>query len=1094
MRDSPPPAIIPKLSDNNLFQIIDHWVAAQPDALLFSFLDSRGDVLEQLTYQQFSDAVDRLAGYFQQKVTANSGARILLSYQPGLELVCALFACNKAGFVGVPSLPLTVHQLQAWLYGIDHILDDCQAAGIAMCSTTWKILDACQPGDADATAARDRLTALNPIITTETVNSEFSRRACQPCDTFFLQYTSGSTTEPKGVKVSHRNLIANAEAVVDHGMPVTVSWLPQQHDMGLIGYYINIVLSGGRTYGFAPSSFIKRPALWLETISRYRATASSIPNFALELCLNDRRVPQSSLKQFDLSSLRFLMVAAEPVNPINFSAFLSKFASCGLRAESMFVAYGLAEFTLAVSNYGRRSISLDRNALANGVVEIAESSAGHEAAQFMSCGRLLGDTRMQIVNPETLLPAGAGRTGEIWISGRSKTQGYWNNPALTKSVFEARMDSNQHRSERYLRTGDVGFTDKDELFICGRIKDMLIIHGRNIYPQDIEDQVQKATPKIRSNSVVAYVAEGSTSITVLAELVRVNDIPDSLHIVAAVRDRMQIPITNLVFLPPRSIARTSSGKIRRARTQQMFEQGLLNVTSQNRGIDIGDPETETSDDLDELESLKQRYRLTGDEDFTLFDAGIDSLDLIILLHWLRDKFRNLGAKNLASRITVRLFGILTVKQIFGAVHMLNETPGLAGDWMVSLIHEALNDRIAHEQRKMKEDRVYRRRESTIGKTKSMLATETEATDVLLMSGTGFHGPFLLLSLLQQTKSKVYVLVRSEEHDKAEQRLRREFVNTIGPSAPMAGFDARVSILCGELSRPHFGLPNSEWEYLLNNIATIYHNGALVNYLLDYQHMRPGNVAGTAQVLDFAFAGRQKILNYISTTFIFGWASKDVLYETDQNSDMDHLDFGYSQSKWVAEQLVLSAMAQGLEARIFRPALITPAMDGRGGNLDITLRLLAFMVRHGVCVDTQNQVSFMPVDLTANNIVAIAGQSGTINKTFHVTRDRQETMPQITEIIGRKTNTRFDAFPLKDFVPEVIERCTHDDLLFPLLDFLVDSVDNIAEMEYKLYDNSCYRSARDQSPYGLQDPPLENVVAGIIRYLRRKDLLSRDLSG
>jgi thioester reductase-like protein len=617
---------------------------------------------------------------------------------------------------------------------------------------------------------------------------------------------------------------------------------------------------------------------------------------------------------------------------------------------------------------------------------------------------------------------------------------------------------------------------------------MLIIHGRNIYPQDIENEVQKATPKIRSNSVVAFVAEGSTSITVLAELVRINDIPDSLHIIGAVRDRMQIPISNLVFLPSRSIARTSSGKIKRAKTQQDFEQGLLKVVSHSRKNSTSFPEKEIDAYPDELESLKQRYQLTGDEDFTLFAAGIDSLDLIVLLHWLRDECRNQGARKLSGRITVRLFGILTVKQIFGAGRMLKHTPELAGDWLANVIEQAVHDRIVHEQRKMKEDSVYRKPESTTGQSKSVPLIEREESDILLTGGTGFLGPFLLLSLLRRTTSNIHVLVRSEDQDKAERRLRHEFVDAIGPSAPLDEFDARVSVICGELSRPRFGLRTVEWERLQNAIGTIYHNGALVNYLLDYEHLRASNVTGTAQVIDFAFAGRRKILNYISTTFIFGWATRDVLYETDQNADMGHLDFGYSQSKWVAEQLVLSAMEQGLEARVFRPALITPALDGRGGNVDITLRLLAFMVKHGVCVETQNQVSFMPVDVTANNIVAVAGQPETINRTFHVTRDQLETMPQITEIISRKTNIRFEPFLLKDFVPEVIDRCTRDDLLFPLLDFLVESVNNIAAMEYKLYDNSCYRSARNRSPYGLQDAPLEDVVAGIISFLKRKNLL------
>ena len=236
-------------------------------------------------------------------------------------------------------------------------------------------------------------------------------------------------------------------------------------------------------------------------------------------------------------------------------------------------------------------------------------------------------------------------------------------------------------------------------------------------------------------------------------------------------------------------------------------------------------------------------------------------------------------------------------------------------------------------------------ESTAGQAGFDTSTESEAADILLTGGTGFVGPFLLLSLLQRTDCKVHVLVRGADQAKAERRLRQEFANVLVKSAPMDRFDARVSTLCGDLARPHFGLRNTEWETLLDRVGTIYHNGALVNYLLDYQHLRAANITGTAQVIDFALTGTRKILNYISTTFIFGWATEDVLHEADQNSGMDHLDFGYSQSKWVAEQLVLSAMSQGLQARIFRPALITPALDGRGGHTDITLRLLAFMIKH-----------------------------------------------------------------------------------------------------------------------------------------------------
>lgn len=1088
MRDAQPASIIPRLPDNDLFQILDYWVNVQPDALLFSFLDSHGHELERLTYRQFSARVDALAIHLRRTIEAAPGARVLLCYQPGLELVCALFACNKAGFIGVPTLPLNATQPTAWYYAIRHILDDAQAAGIAMCAATWKIFDSCHPDDPEGSTVRDRLIEMGPLITTDMPDAGVGSAPDFHCETFFLQYTSGSTTDPRGVMVSHGNLIANAEAVVDHGRPVTVSWLPQHHDMGLIGYYINVMLSGGCTYGLAPGSFIKRPAVWLETISRHAATASSVTNFALELCLNDRRIPPGSLDGFDLRSLRFLMVAAEPVNADGFFAFIRKFTPCGLKRESMFVAYGLAEFTLAVTSYGRRSLSLEREALGKGIVRTVTAAAAPSAVQLMSCGYALGETRIEIVDPVSRRPVAENRTGEVWLCGDSKSPGYWNKATANREVFEAELDPGLGLPGKFLRTGDIGFVDRGELFICGRMKDMLIVHGRNIYPQDIECEVQRVAPELRANSVVAIADERRNAITVLAELARDGAVPDGLRIIGAVRDRLQVAITNLVFLAPRSIVRTSSGKIRRVRMRQLFEADRLQVVARTRADESKFSECAATGLPEELETLRRRYRLKGDEDMTLLDAGVDSLDLVTMLHWIRDEFRSRGAGDIADRITMRLFGSLTVKQVFHAGRTLTVSGDIAPASLEHLIREAVHARLGREHEQMRADSVYRRSQHAVPLAAS------GAGGILLTGGTGFLGPFLLFNLLTQTDSRIHVLVRGQSPDHATDRLRREFGEAVGASAPMAEFDARVVAVRGDMSRPNLGLRDSDWHSLRNCIGTVYHNAALVNYLLDYRHLRDANVGGTAAVIDFALSGVAKVLNYVSTTFVFGWATRDVLFEHDRNTDMEHLDFGYSQSKWVAEQLVLSAMGQGLQARIFRPALITPALDGRGTNLDIALRLLAFMIKHGVSVDTANQVSFMPVDVAAANIVNIARQADSLNRTFHVTRDQLETMPQVMEIIGQQTGIGFSSYSLREFVPEVIRRCTRDDALFPLLDFLVESVDNIAAMEYKLYDNSCYRAARNSSPSGLQDAPLEDVVAGIIAFLRRKDLLPGGLHG
>jgi thioester reductase-like protein len=362
--------------------------------------------------------------------------------------------------------------------------------------------------------------------------------------------------------------------------------------------------------------------------------------------------------------------------------------------------------------------------------------------------------------------------------------------------------------------------------------------------------------------------------------------------------------------------------------------------------------------------------------------------------------------------------------------------------------------------------------------------------VLLTGGTGFIGPFLMKSVLEQTRAKIYVLVRSSDEKQGKQRLR-DAMESIGPCGVglMEMFEARVIPVCGDLGQPKLGLTQDEWDFFASEIDTVFHNGATVNYLFNYDLMRDANVLGTNEVVRLAFEGKPKEFNYVSTTFVFGWAVKSVLNETDLNENMELLDFGYSQSKWVAEQVVVDARSRGLSTRIFRPALVSPSVTGGGNNFDIAVRLVAFMVNHGIGVDTLNQVSFVPADIVANNIVAISTTRGTANKTYHVTRDDYSNMMDITGLITKATGRQFETFRLPDFVPELIRRCRKEDLLFPLLDFLVGSVDNISAMEFKRYDSSSYQKARDASVWGKADPSLEDTVNGILKFMYRKGIIS-----
>ena len=355
--------------------------------------------------------------------------------------------------------------------------------------------------------------------------------------------------------VTHENILHNCPLVIDHPAPVVVSWLPQYHDMGLIGCYLYPALTGGTTYGFAPTDFIQRPALWFDTIKTYRATASAAPNFAYDYCLRAGRLSKESLETCDLSSLRLLMVAAEPVKPDTYTRFLQAFQPYGLRPESFLVAYGLAENTLAVSLGGRNIISVNKNAIALGkarmTTEVSEIGA---ATQIVSCGTPLPGLTVKIVDPEKHVALDPGHIGEIWIAGGSKCLGYWNNPELTLKMFHARLVDDSPYDDGYLRTGDMGFFHDGELFVCGRIKDMIILRGQNYYPQDIEEVVEKASGLIRANCVAAFQIheDSEPALAIVAEVKNPKALPEALKIAAAVRNYLNVEVaTDFLHCAPR---------------------------------------------------------------------------------------------------------------------------------------------------------------------------------------------------------------------------------------------------------------------------------------------------------------------------------------------------------------------------------------------------------------------------------------------------------------------------------------------------------------------------------------------------------------
>jgi thioester reductase-like protein len=784
-----------------------------------------------------------------------------------------------------------------------------------------------------------------------------------------------------------------------------------------------------------------------------------------------------------------MMCAAEPVKPDTYTRFQETFEPYGLKSESFYVAYGLAENTLAVSLGGRNIVAVNKRALALGKARmITEVSEIDRATQIVSCGASVHGFDVKIVDPEGHFALKPERIGEVWVAGSGKCLGYWNNPELTLKQFRARLVDDTPYDDGYLRTGDLGFFHDGELYICGRIKDMIILRGQNYYPHDIENVVEKSSCLIRHNCVAAFqIQEDSEpALAIVAEVKNPRALPDARKIAAAVRNYLNMEVAKISLIAPRAIPRTSSGKIMRHKTKQMWLDGQFTVLSDfSREKDAGNS-AEDSNLNSSFAELKARYNLTGRETYNLVEAGLDSLDLVVFMHELKELLKDKGAEMLARQVDISVVQRVSVAELFGLAEQLESAPKEA------LTHLRLALAAFREEQRAQEKQMMSNDSKLIFDPPAPSPTPTMPTlnQVLLTGGTGFIGPFLIKSLLEQTAAKIHVLVRASDEKQGRQRLRAA-MESMGPcgAALMEMFEARVIPVCGDLGQPSLGLTQHVWDFLAHKIEAVFHNGATVNYLFNYDAMRDANVLGTNEVVRLAFEGKPKEFNYVSTTFVFGWAVKSVLYETDMNANMELLDFGYSQSKWVAEQVVIDARSRGLSARIFRPALVSPSVTGGGNNFDIAVRLVAFMVNHGIGVDTLNQVSFVPADIAANNIVAISTTPGTANKTYHVVRDEYSNMMDITGLITKATGRQFEIFSLPDFVPELIRRCRKEDLLFPLLDFLVGSVDNISAMEFKRYESSSYQAARDASVWGKADPTLEDTVNGILTFMYRKGIIS-----
>lgn len=558
----------------------------QPEQIAYTFLTYSGESeSESLTYKELDLWARAISDNLYRRGAA--GKPVLLFFPSGLEYIAAYFGCLYAGSTAIPAY---VPQSARALPRIQAIVDDSQAEFVL---TTTGVLTKMMRWVSNVPDLV-RLTWL-AVDTLDLVEGEYWwNEGVSPNTLAFLQYTSGSTSTPKGVMVSHGNLEHNLKMIhhswrVDEiEKPVGVYWLPIFHDMGLIVGILSAVYSGYPVYFMAPADFLQRPLRWLQAISDYRGTMTSAPNFAYELCL--RRVQEKDLDTLDLSCWKGAGNAAEPVRASTLERFSRYFARCGFSIDVFMPAYGLAEATLMVTSAFIDSPALiehiDKARLDQNEFIVTDDP---QDWPMVGCGLPMHGQRVVIVDPETLLPCAEHQVGEVWVAGPSVAGGYWQRPEESAATFQAYLATGEGP---FLRTGDLGALQNENLFITGRLKDLIIIDGRNLYPQDIEFTVEKAHPAIRPECCVAFsVDEGDKeNLVVLAEIDhRYRPVTgadneyelDLQEIIKNVREAVsaqyEMLVQKVVLLKIGGILKTSSGKPQRRACRQAFLQGELKL-------------------------------------------------------------------------------------------------------------------------------------------------------------------------------------------------------------------------------------------------------------------------------------------------------------------------------------------------------------------------------------------------------------------------------------------------------------------------------------------------------------------------------------
>lgn len=873
-----------------------------------------------------------------------AGERALMLFPPGLDFIAGFFGCLYAGVVAVPAYPPEPARIAATLPRLRGIVRDARPAvllttalveqlaqGLGALAPELGVLevvavDACEPEWADAWRA--------PQLAADSLA--------------FLQYTSGSTGAPRGVMVSHRNLLENQRMF--HGVTfvpggLAVSWLPPYHDLGLIGTIIGPIFHDAPAVLFSPIDFLKQPLRWMRAIAGARASTSGGPDFAYALCA--RRARPEDVEGLDLSCWETAFTGAEPVRADTLRLFAEVFAPAGFDARAFLPGYGLAEATLGVTGVpfreGARSLDVDAAALDQGRVVPGPGRA------LVDCGPPFPCVEIALLRADGSA-ADPDEVGEIAVRGPAVARGYWERPDETRAVF----DTPGPDGRTWLRTGDLGFLREGRLFIAGRKKDLIILRGRNHYPQDIEWTVERAHPALRSGCIAAFsipLPDGGEGLGILAEVGDGDLEAVERAIAAAVARDHELRVDGLGLIAARALPKTSSGKIQRQAARRAWIEGAL-APLRRVGAPAPCPEGLPAWLIDQLVRAARvpRERLRRDAD--LGALGLDSMALV----------------ELAGAMEQRLGVEVPIEVVFG------RTLGALADWIE---HTALPGALE------------RGPDLEAAATLGRLAWGARAggDEILLTGATGLLGASVLAELLARGPRRVLCLARGDSDDAIRGRILAAAARLGRALDP-----ARFEVVRGDLGAPRLGLSADEFVALAARVERIVHCGATIDWSARFEALRATNIGGTIELVRLSAAAGGAPLHHVSSLGVFpiGLSRRVRFAEDEDLSEGELLRIPYFQSKWAAERALEHARAAGLPITIYRPGLIA-GHSRTGAELrpaeQLHFAFIAGVTRMGVVPAVEKMIDLLPVDFVAAAVAALSLRDDLAGRRFNLRNPR-----------------------------------------------------------------------------------------------------------